>query len=200
MGGEVEAFQRLGREEDNSRFLDPNPQRATRLELQYTQPLLKGAGRAYNQSLIVLAQIQLDRSSDVVADELEDHLVKVTEAYWELYRTRAEFLQRRKLLASAKSILANLEGRREVDAVERQVFRARTAVADRESEMLRAETRIRNWQSQVAIASQRSCPCLCRWLGIHARRLALAMGSSIVDVGLASYGFNEPSRHFAGNP
>lgn len=148
-GGDVEISQRWGRETDNSRFLDPNPQRTTRLELQYTQPLLRGAGRAYNQSFIVLAQIELNRSSDVVADELEDHLVKVTEAYWELYRTRAEFLQRRKLLASAKDILANLEGRREVDAVERQVFRARTAVANRESEMIRAETRIRNWQSKL---------------------------------------------------
>lgn len=151
LGGEVEAFQSWGGERDNSRFLDPNPQNTTRLELQYTQPLLRGAGRAYNQSLIVLAKIQLNRSSDAVADDLEDHLVKVTAAYWELYRTRAEFLQRRKLLASAKTILANLEGRREIDAVERQVFRARTAVANRESEMLRAETRIRNTQSQLRL-------------------------------------------------
>jgi outer membrane protein TolC len=150
-GGEVEVFQRWGGERDNSRFLEPNPQRATRLELQYTQPLLKGAGRAYNQSLIVLAQIQLDRSSDKVAEELKDHLVKVTETYWKLYQTRAEFLQRRKLLASAKSILANLEGRREIDADERQVLRARTAVANRESEMLRAETKIRNSQSQLRL-------------------------------------------------
>lgn len=150
-GGEVELFQRFGGEEDNSRFLDPNPQRATRLELQYTQPLMRGAGRAYNQSLIVLAQIQLDQSSDGVATELQEHLVKVTEAYWELYRARAEFYQRQKLLASSESILANLQHRREVDAVERQVFRARTAVLNRESEILRVETRIRNWQSQLRL-------------------------------------------------
>jgi outer membrane protein TolC len=150
-GGEVEIFQRLGREQDNSRFLDPNPQSATRLELQYTQPLLRGAGRAYNQSLIVLAQIELNQSSDAVADELQNHLVKVTEAYWELYRARAEFLQRRKLLTSARNILVNLQGRREIDAVERQIFRAQTAVANRESEMFRVETRIRNWQSQLRL-------------------------------------------------
>ena len=151
LGGEVEASQRIGRQEDNSRFLAPNPQGATRLELQYTQPLLKGAGQAYNQSLIVLAQVQLGKSSDTVAGELEDHLVKVTEAYWELYRTRAIFLQRRKLLGLAQAILNNLEARREFDAVQRQVFRARTAVANRESEMLRAEKQIRDWQSRLRL-------------------------------------------------
>ncbi|TWT78953.1 Outer membrane efflux protein [Planctomycetes bacterium CA13] len=150
-GGNLEAYQRLGREEDNSRFLVPNPQRATRLELQYTQPLLRGAGRAYNESQIVSARIQRNRSSDAVAGELQEHLVQVTEAYWELYQTRAKFLQRKKLLDSARSILANLEGRRDIDAVERQVLRAKTAVATRESEMLRAETRIRNWQSQLRL-------------------------------------------------
>ena len=149
LGGQVDLFQAWGREEDNSRFLLPNPQRTTRLELQYTQPLLRGAGCAYNHSQIVLARIQWNQSSDQVAKQIQEHLVRVTEAYWEIYRSRAEFLQYRKLLLSAKRILANLQGRQEVDAVQRQVFRARTAVADRESAMLRAETRIRNWQSRL---------------------------------------------------
>jgi outer membrane protein TolC len=144
-------LQRFGRQENNSRFLVPNPQRTTRLELRYTQPLLRGAGRVYNESLIVLAEIEFNRSNDETLQQLETHLVKVTQAYWELYRTRAEFFQRQKLLASAEKILKNLEERRDVDAVERQVFRARTAVADRKSEMVRVETRIRNWQSQLRL-------------------------------------------------
>lgn len=150
-GGQVEVLQRLGGQKDNSQFLNPNPQNTTRLELQYTQPLLRGSGRAYNQSLIVLARIQLDQSSDSVARELQEHLVKVTEAYWELYRARAEFFQRTKLLASSQAILANLQNRRGVEAVERQIFRARTAVLNRESEIIRVETRIRNWQSQLRL-------------------------------------------------
>lgn len=151
LGGETQLFQRFGTQEDNSRFLVPNPQSTTRLELQYTQPILNGAGRLYNESRILLAQLRLDQSSGQVAQELEGHLVKVTEAYWELYRTRAEFYQRRKLFELAVGILSNLESRRAVDAVERQVFRARTAVANRRSELVRAETRIRNWQSQLRL-------------------------------------------------
>lgn len=151
LGGELEMSQQLGRQRDNSRFLSPNPQRTARLELQYTQPLMRGAGQAYNQSLTVLAQIKLDQSQDTVRRQLEQHLVKVTEAFWQLYQTRAEFLQRKKLLDSAERILTNLKGRREVDAVERQVLRAETAVANRQSEMIRAEARIKDWQSRLRL-------------------------------------------------
>ncbi len=151
LGGDLEVVQRFGYQNNNSRFLIPNPQRTARLELQYTQPLLKGAGRAYNESRIVVAQIQVNQSNDEVAGQLEAHLVEVTEAYWELYRARAEFLQRHKLLAAAESILVNLEARREVDSVERQVLRARTAVAKRKSEMIRAGTVIRNWESRLRL-------------------------------------------------
>lgn len=150
-GGEAKLYQRFGYHDNNSRFLAPNPQRTTRLELQFTQPLLRGAGRPYNESRIVLAQIQFDQSSDEVAEQLEMHLIKITEAYWELYRARAEFLQRQKLLAAAEAILLNLDQRRGVDAIERQVFRARAAVANRKSEMVRAGTAIRNWESQLRL-------------------------------------------------
>ncbi|MCA9174680.1 MAG: TolC family protein [Planctomycetales bacterium] len=150
-GGQLEAFQRYGDQRNNSRFLAPNPQRTTRLQLQYTQPLLRGAGRAYNQSQIVLAKLQVGQSSDEVTGQLQDHLLRISEAYWQLYRTRAEYLQRQKLLRSAEAILDNLEARRGLDAVQRQVFRAKTAVAKRRSEMIRAETEIRNLQSQLRL-------------------------------------------------
>ena len=101
----------------------PNPQATTQLELRYTQPLLNGAGRSFNESRIVLARIHTEISSDALAAELEEHLVKVTEAYWELYRARAEYFQRQKLVDSARATLEILEGRAGVDADRRQVLR-----------------------------------------------------------------------------
>lgn len=150
-GGNVKAYQRFGTQANNSTFLFPNGQRTTRLELQLTQPLLRGAGRAYNESQIVLARLRADQSSDEVAGEIESHLVKVSEAYWGLYRARAELVQRRKLLSAAADILANLEGRREVDALERQILRARSAVAARKSEIDRVAATIRNLESQLRL-------------------------------------------------
>ena len=151
LGGHVELFQRLGTEQSNSRFLLPNPQATSQLELRYTQPLLNGAGCAYNESRIVLAQIFANTSSDDLIDKLQVHLYKVSEAYWELYRARAEYFQRLKLVTSAEETLAILEGREGLDAVQRQILRARAAVATRQSEIARAHTSIRNAESQLRL-------------------------------------------------
>lgn len=151
LGGNLELAQRVGSEENNSRFLLPNPQATTELELSYTQPLLNGLGRCYNESRIVLAQIHSDISADELAARLEEHLTKVTEAYWELYRARAEYFQRMKLVESARETLAILEGREQVDAERRQVLRAQAAVTTRMSDLVRARTSIRNAESRLRL-------------------------------------------------
>lgn len=150
-GGDVEVFQRFGTQINNSTFLDPNPQRTSRLELRYTQPLMRGAGRAYNQSQIVVAQIQQGVAGDDLADKLQQHLVEVTETYWELYRARADFLQRANLLHSAESILEKLSSRQGVDALRRQVFRVETAVAQRRNEMITSANSIRDLESRLRL-------------------------------------------------
>lgn len=150
-GGELELSQQLGRQSNNSVFLLPNPQGTSRLELNYTQPLLSGAGRPYNLSRVVLAQIDHNASRDEVIGRLQDHLLKVTEAYWDLYRSRARFFQRRKLLDEAMIISQNLSDREQVDALHRQVLRAKAAVARRRSEIARAQTQIRNGEAQLRL-------------------------------------------------
>lgn len=150
-GGEFEIAQRLGRQANNSRFLLPNPQGTTRLELSYTQPLLSGNGRAYNESRVVLAAIDADVAKDEVVDKLQIHLLKVTEAYWDLYRSRAEWTQRKRVLQEAERVLASIESREGIDTVERQTLRARAAVASRRSEIARAEGAIRNAESQLRL-------------------------------------------------
>ena len=150
-GGEVEISQRLGHLDNNSNFLIPRNQGSSRLELNFRQPILNGRGRAFNQSLIVLADIDFRSASDEFLSDLQLHLVSVTETYWELVRARAVFLQRKRLLQSAEKILHNLEGRTNVDAMQRQVLRARAAVAQRRSEIARSLTSIKNAQSQLRL-------------------------------------------------
>lgn len=150
-GGKFEVRQKSGYQDNNSEFFVPTQQGTARLELNYTQPLLNGSGRAYNQSRIVLAGIATGIANDQFVDAAQDHLLRVTEAYWELYRARAVHLQKRKLLASAESILKLLEARRRVDAQQRQILRARAAVASRHSEIVRAEMSIRNAESRLRL-------------------------------------------------
>ncbi|MEZ6057244.1 MAG: TolC family protein [Planctomycetaceae bacterium] len=150
-GGQVELSQRIGWQDNNSRFLQPSPQGTTRLELNYTHPLMNGAGVPYNTSRIVLAQIDTNIAHDKAATELQSHLLKVTEAYWELYRARAVFLQRKRLLGSALMIRDTLHGRQDVDAQQRQILRGDAAVASRRSEIIRAAAAIRNAESRLRL-------------------------------------------------
>ena len=96
-------------------------------------------------------QISSNISSDESLQDLQAHLFSVAEAYWSLYKARAEFFQRQKLLSSAHGVLRILEGRNQVDTIPRQILRARAAVARAESRMQRAVTDIRNAESRLRL-------------------------------------------------
>ncbi|WP_197452125.1 TolC family protein [Rosistilla carotiformis] len=149
LGGKLEVAQNGGSQRNNSQFLIPNPQGTTRLELNYTQPLLNGAGRFVNESRIVLAQLDFGATDDRTQARIQDQLIDVTNAYWELYLSRSQLLQRRKLLESARQIYQTLQAREGVDVLQRQILRAQVAVTGREAEVIRAQTEIRNSQARL---------------------------------------------------
>jgi len=148
-GGAIEVVQRGGFQDNNSTFLDPNPQGTTRLEINFTQPLLKDHGRAVNNTRVLLAQIDIEMAKSDVRADLEKHLVDVTRAYWDLFGARADWLQRNRLLQGASDLHRILVARDSVDSLKRQILRAEVAVASRRSDMIRAETRIRNAQARL---------------------------------------------------
>ncbi|WP_197231424.1 TolC family protein [Novipirellula artificiosorum] len=148
-GGQFELSQRAGYQANNSTFLIPNPQGTTRLEFSFTQPLMKDRGKAFNQTRMMLARLDVQQASSEVRQSLERHLVDVADAYWSLYQARAEWLQRNQLLSSAQQLHDVLRSRQGIDSHQRQVLRANVAVASRRSDLVRAETRIRNAQSRL---------------------------------------------------
>ena len=148
-GGRFEIAQRVGIHDSNSNFFFPANQGNARMTLSYNQPLLNGAGVAYNTSLIVLAKFDTRIAIDRSAAELQDHLVEVTETLWQLYLQRCVLLQRQKHFERAQSIMTRLERRRDVDSLESQIARARAAVALRRTAVIRADTAIRNAESHL---------------------------------------------------
>ncbi len=148
-GGSLEVVQRGGFQNNNSSFLIPNAQGTTRLEINFTQPLLKDHGRAVNNTRVLLAQIDVQLATSEVRGELEDHLVDVTRAYWTLFQARAEWLQRNRLLQGANQLHEILQARGDVDSQQRQILRAEAAVTSRRSDLVRVETRIRNAQARL---------------------------------------------------
>jgi outer membrane protein TolC len=85
-GGKLELSQKFGLEDSNSLFFSPPNQGNARLSFSFTQPLLHGAGRPYNDSLTVLAQIDTRAAWASTAKELQNHLLQVARTHWELYR------------------------------------------------------------------------------------------------------------------
>ena len=148
-GASLELSQQLGHQNNNSVFFLPQNQGNARLSLSYTQPLLNGAGTPYNTSFVVLADINTQIAKGDYFVELQDQLLEVTHAYWQLYMERAIMLQKQRHLQRAEEILAELRGRLEIDALRSQIVRAEAAVASRRAELARSNSMVRNVESQI---------------------------------------------------
>ena len=148
-GGRFEVTQEFGHQNSNSVFFQPNNQGTSQLTLNYTQPLLRGAGRVYNSSLIVLAQMDAGIARDEFSAQLQTYLLDVTNAYWTLFQQRAALLQKERLFKRGHEILQNLENRTEIDALASQIVRARAAVAIRRADLYRAATQVKNAESRI---------------------------------------------------
>ena len=149
VGGRLEIGQQFGHQQNNSFFFDPPNQGTARLTLSYTQPILRGAGREYNTSLILLAETDTDASRDEVAAQLQLHLLDVARAYWGLYLERGLLLQKRQFYHEAAAVLQKLERRRNIDALQSQILRTCAAVESRRADILRAEMAVRNSESRI---------------------------------------------------
>lgn len=152
-GGQFEAAQKFGLESNNAIIFEPYwalyPQGSARLTLSYTQPLLNGAGRAYNESVIVLAAIGADIAADQFAAELQNHLLEVNRAYWTLYLERVTLLQKRHLLNEAERIWGDLDARKNFDANTGQIIRVAAAVDARRASLVRSDAAVHNAESRI---------------------------------------------------
>ncbi|QEF97025.1 Outer membrane efflux protein [Stieleria maiorica] len=148
-GAEFEIGQQIGLRDSSSQFFTPDNQGNSRLTLSFNQPLLNGAGQAYNQSLIVLAKLDTQIANEAATTTIQDHLLRVQESMWNLYYQRASLLLRIRHLNQAKSIHDWLENRQDLDALQSQLKRAEAAIATRNSELARAVTAIRNAEDQL---------------------------------------------------
>ncbi|MGF1657365.1 MAG: TolC family protein [Verrucomicrobiales bacterium] len=135
--------------DNNSEFLTPNPQTTSRLRLAIVQPIFKGAGFAYNRAIIDIAQLDTDAALQEHLRQAESHLLEITRAYWTLSFARIAYLRKQKYFNQANSIAEELQAREDLDAIEGQISRARSAVAFRNSEMVRARMEVLNAQDRI---------------------------------------------------
>ena len=148
-GGSFELSQRIGYQDTNSTFFIPNDQSTARLVLNYTQPLLRGHGKAYNTSLTLLARIDVARSRDEYRRQLQQHLLEVARGYWTLYLERAKLAQKISLYLKTQTNVDQLTQRQAVDAQRSQLIQATAALESRKSDLIRAHAAVRNAETRL---------------------------------------------------
>lgn len=148
-GASIDIGQQIGLRDSNSQFFTPPNQGNSRLTISLNQPLLRGAGQAANQSLIVLAQLNTSIARAAATTGIQDHLVSVHQARGELYYHRVALLLRVRNLDRAIAI-ADWLGRRQIlDSMKGQLKRAEAAVAARRTGITRAVAGIQNAEDQL---------------------------------------------------
>ncbi len=148
-GGDISIGQNFGTLDSNSTFLVPDNQANSRLVLDYRQPLLQGAGPSFNTSQIALANLDLESISGESLAQLNNYLLEVVGAYWDIYFQRAMLVQNRQSVRLAEELYRQLEKREGIDVRNDQLLRAEAAVASRRSEMIRSEYDLINAQDTL---------------------------------------------------
>ena len=148
-GATYELGQTLGFKNSNSNFFVPQDQGTATLALNVTQPLLRGRGRYYNQSQILIAQSASGAAWDTFSAELQEEIQETVRAYWQLYFDRSVYLQKKKNVERGINVLQILEGRRELDSLPSQITRARSAVKLRKTDLANCLRDIRDSETEL---------------------------------------------------
>lgn len=143
-GTEIYLRQEFNRRSNNSEFTVPNPQWESRSVVGAVQPLLNGAGTAYNKGLLAVAGIDAEIAEKEFERQVQQHLVEISRSYWSLYMARGITASKQRALTDAESILDELESREELDARQTEIQRARAYAADRRAALVRSETAVLN--------------------------------------------------------
>lgn len=144
-GATVTAATNLNRSGTNSRNSLLNPSYNSDFSLTVRQPLLSGAGRAYNRASIERARIGLDRSNLDFKTSILTVVRNVEAAYYNLAFAREQLAVRRFSLELAERLLEENRARMNTGiATDLEVLQAEVGVANARRTLIQAEQTVRN--------------------------------------------------------
>jgi outer membrane protein TolC len=128
-----------------------NPQTLTNIQLNYTQPLLQGAGLRANLAPIVIARINTERSFFQLKDSLQQSVRGVIQAYWNLVFARTDVWARRRQVEQGEETLRRAQGRMQTGLADvGEVAQARTALANFKATLIASEANQLNQEAALA--------------------------------------------------
>ncbi len=139
------------RQDANSLFVSSvSPAYSTKLMLQAIQPLLRNAGVDFNKSNILIAQNNARVSAIQFESSVQDLLLAVDQAYWNLVFTIGDLRAKQTSLEAAQDFLRNNTIKYEAGSLPQiEVTRARARVADRQEAIVTAQAALRNAEDRL---------------------------------------------------
>jgi len=129
--------------ESNSTFLAPNPQYATEMFLEVTQPLLRGAGVEVTRSPIAVARLDHRISLADFKVRLTDTLLETEETYWQLVVAQGSVRALTEALGAARENLRIARLRFEQGKDRRVIVSlAESAVTSRQADLVAARLQL----------------------------------------------------------
>lgn len=141
-GAQTELTQEMNLRDSNSVFFLPGQQADSRMVLRYTQPLMRGAGKTYNRSSYVVANLASSESTFDVTSKIQQHVFTISANYWELYYARANYQQSERGLERLTDLRNQLEGRSDLDSLRSQLYRADSQISKQRSAQARAHAQM----------------------------------------------------------
>lgn len=144
-GATVTAATNLNRAGSNSRNTLLNPSFNSDFSLTVRQPILSGAGRAFNRAAIERAKIGLDRSNLDFKTSVLTVVRNVEAAYYNVGFAREQLAVRRFSLELAERLLEENKARMNTGiATDLEVLQAEVGVANARRSLIQAEQTVRN--------------------------------------------------------
>ncbi len=147
-GGEITAGWDNNRQNHNHRRYDLRPYSASSFGIAFTQPLLRGFGRALNSRFIRIAANARTQSELVFRQQVISTVAGVIRLYWDLASLQADVRVRRQALERAEKLLSDNQA--QVEAGTRapiEVVRARAEVARTRRDLIAAEALVRQQET-----------------------------------------------------
>lgn len=148
-GGRVEASQNVNLQDSNSVFFQPEQQATTNLRIQYTHPLMRGGGREYNRSSVLIASVDAGARAHEFQRRMQEHALRVATSYWNLYSARSQCIQIERGVNALNSIRDQLNSRAALDLMPSQLSRANAEIASLESRLIDSRVQADNAENEL---------------------------------------------------
>jgi outer membrane protein TolC len=151
-GGRFYATLSAYKSESNRSFQTINPRYGSTLSFTFTQPLLRNFGIGLNKRDILIARNNLDISEVQFRSVLQDTILRVEQAYWNLVYSIENLKVRTQSLELARDLLVKNTREAEVGTIAPiEVLNAQAEVATREADILQAESQVAASQDALLV-------------------------------------------------